>query len=107
MKNKAVRTLRIADAMVLIVAFALGTVIFRASLPDFRSIQNVNWPRGRRTFLWIGYGITVSAPILAVWTPTVLVLRLIPPRPCLRRLARRPGMVACAAGTLGIGAEVV
>jgi hypothetical protein len=41
----------------------------------------------------------LAVPLVAVWTLALIPIRLVGPRPRLRRLARQPGMTAiCAAG---------
>ncbi len=86
MNPKPVETARrftMMDAMILVAATAVALMMVR---PVFvNSMFGVRiWTR---TFAAIGGG-------LVAWTPTVLLLRLRPPRPTVRRLARQPGFVA-------------
>ena len=48
-----------------------------------------------------------SSPLLLGWTIAWALIRLAPPRPPLRRLARQPGSVACGVALLVGGVEVI
>lgn len=75
------------DAMVLIGAIALGLV---AHKPMPASLGWQFWPKA------------VVLPCAAAWTLALLLLHLRAPRPSFSRLARRPGWIACLAGSCGI-----
>lgn len=85
MPKERLRTLTLFDAMSLVAATAIGIAIVRAAQPGLRSLYGDS----------IGRWVASSSPFVTLWMLTALGLRLLPPRPPLRRLARRPGMVAC------------
>jgi hypothetical protein len=41
------------------------------------------------------------------WTPAILILSLIPPRPGLRKLFRQPGVAACGSATLAMAIGLI
>jgi hypothetical protein len=84
----------ILDAMILVAATGLGLALLRATLA--RS-WFASFPKETR---FAQIGIYTAVPILVVWTPTLLVLRLRHPRPRWRRLGSQPGMVGSSAATL-------
>ena len=53
-------------------------------------------------FYWGSLLLRHTQPMVAVLTLVVLLLRILKPRPDLRRLARQPGFTACFAGSLAI-----
>ncbi|MFO0954348.1 MAG: hypothetical protein U0835_24955 [Isosphaeraceae bacterium] len=46
-------------------------------------------------------------PVLMTWTVAVVLLRLMPPRPPMRRLFLQPGAAACGAVAIGFAVECV
>lgn len=104
------RRFNLADAMVLVAAAALGTLLVRETNPGLGAVVshvNHNPAPGMQAFLAIEAILQAAVPFLAVWTPALLLLRLRQPRPRLNRLARQPGAVACAVATLAIVAVAV
>jgi len=95
------RRLTMADLMILVAATAIGIALTR-------SVVAAIYTEADRadSYLSVGwykiYWRTVSGTGLSVATVTILVLRLRSPRPSLRRLARQPGAMACAAATLNM-----
>ena len=92
--------LKLKDLLVVIGATAVGLAILRAISSDFTDhlpgskASGViwSWP------LAACNGYMMAGVVVAMWTVTALYLRLRPPRPRLRRLARRPGFaMACGA----------
>jgi hypothetical protein len=99
MSRRTLRTLTLVDALALIAATAAALAIARAAQPG---LQAHHTPA---VLQWI----YLSSPFGILWMLSIFGLRFLPPRPPLRRLARRPGMVACcvaAVYTLWTIAEV-
>src|SRR5262245_56288847 len=90
MPRQALRTLALIDAIALIAATAVALAIARAAQPGLRGLY------GSTVWMWIN----LSTPFGILWMLSILGLRSLPPRPPLRRLARRPGMVACCVATV-------
>jgi hypothetical protein len=104
------RRFLLADALILTAATAVGTV-------GLRHIWDILW---HPSFWKLDQGWTASAtllrlstlaavllPMLAAWTVSVLVARLIPPRPSRRRIALQPGSAACGVAVLVLVIETV
>jgi hypothetical protein len=95
------RKLSVADVMILVAATAVGLALTRAYFGEYFQARPI------REHQWLRWAIVAGSlqsiyylPILASWSVALVVLRLRPPRPRLRRLAWRPGWVAtCAAAT--------
>lgn len=85
MPRQPLRTLTLFDAATLIAATAVALAIARTAHPGIRSLY------GNSIWEWI----QMSVPFGILWMLSILGLRFLPPRPSLRHLARRPGMVAC------------
>lgn len=105
MASATSRRFTLADAMFLVAAAALGTLLVRETNPGFGAVvSHVNHDPapGMQALLAIEAILRAAAPFLAVWTPALLLLRLRQPRPRLNRLARQPGAAACAVATLAI-----
>ena len=107
------RRFGVADGLILVAATAIGLAASRAITPDELTLQ-ATWeagldpPQGGWSLLFIVQFACILIdvaviPSLAAWTIACLALRLRGPRPPWRRLARRPGMVACLAATLALG----
>ncbi len=100
------RPFLLGDAMILIVAIAVGSLMCRAYMPSFeRSMLHVRRASGEESMLPWAFG-----PPLCFVVP--LMIALIPislrsPRPRLRVLARRPGFVACVAAAVSLVPGVV
>jgi hypothetical protein len=85
------RTFTLLDAIVLVAATAVGFAWVRSRW-DFETFEG---PKE-----WLGAVPEMLAPLLMTWTVAVVVLRLFPPRPLLRRLALQPGAAACGSVAL-------
>ena len=117
MPNSARRRFRLLDAMILVAATALGFAI--TQWIGHATDGEVSWGALREEFREcvdqytgkVCLGVTQEAailglmtawlimPLAAMWTLALIPIRLLGPRPRLRRLARQPGIVAtCAAG---------
>jgi hypothetical protein len=86
MEPRSSFTLR--DAMVLVAATALAVSVDRAAWLGLAHLSAL--------LRWL----ELSAPIAVFWMIAALGLRLLPPRPPLRRLGKRPGLVACAVASV-------
>ena len=84
--------LRISDALILVAATAVGcSLVERGSL-------SASWEIGlnSRSYYPIPVAIGIAAsPVLVAWTLAAAAIRLRPPRPRFRLLARQPGAMAC------------
>jgi hypothetical protein len=121
MPNSARRRFTLLDAMILVAATALGFAI--AQWIGHATDGEVSWGALRESFRecldqYTGkdrLGVTQEAaflglltawlimPLGAMWTLALIPIRLLGPRPGLRRLARQPGMMA----TFAAGATIV
>lgn len=81
------RKFRLLDAIVLIAATAIGFAWLRSD----SAMGIFDGPS------WIETDAEQLGPLLAVWSIAVLGLRLVPPRPPLRRVVLQPGAAACGA----------
>jgi hypothetical protein len=90
------RTFTLLDAIVLVAATAAGFAWVRSGW-DFETFEG---PKD-----WLGAVREMLAPLLMTWTVAVVVLRLFPPRPRLRRLALQPGAAACGSVILTFAME--
>jgi hypothetical protein len=107
------------DLLVLVASIAVGLALLRWRLAFadvlrfFGSISDAPpWRWSARSFsLRLSGLLDLAIPCSLTGTLGVLILRLIPPRPRLPRLARQPGFVACsvflAVATLTVGAVLV
>jgi len=90
------------DAMVLVAATAPGLSLMREFLrimgPRFDSTQLPSPPA--RFLGMLALGAMAISPCVADWSLAQVALAMRGPRPRRARLARRPGVVACAAGAL-------
>lgn len=95
------RRFTLMDAMILVAASALSSMIVRWLF--------ASEPRSFRA-TWVRYLVMLIAG-LATWTPTALFLKLRAPRPRRSRLSRQPDFVASLAATsilaLGVLAYVI
>jgi hypothetical protein len=90
------RRFTLLDGLILIAPMAAGLAMVQPFFRD-RLFLYGSTPSPR----WLGYagvGMNLASRFVAMGMLGVLVVRLLPPRPRLRRLSRQPGAVACAAG---------
>jgi hypothetical protein len=105
MRTAVRRKFTLVDAMVLIAAVAVAFVMIREYLDHLYGRHLALTPPEKFTLpsYW-KYGtflIRVLAPLATSLSLALWVLRLLPPRPSLRRLLRQPGMVASTTTVLG------
>ena len=91
--NRPARRFTMGDGMVLVAASAASFGLVRAIDP-LRTV--VRYPLHVLTVAYFFAGT-------ATWTPAVLALRLLQPRPSLQRLCRQPGFAATFAGATILG----
>jgi hypothetical protein len=96
--------------MILVAAAAAGFAIVRATVrnpfsfsmimpyPNAQAVDMTPWMVRR----FVDDALSITLPFLATFTWAFAAIRLRPPRPPLRRIARQPGAVACAAATLAM-----
>jgi hypothetical protein len=97
------RRFRIADAMILMAALFLALAWDRGRM--LNPLRQISDPSGTSGLLWrlslaAADAIEQVPPILGAFSVSTLTLRMLTPRPPLRRLLRQPGTIACAAATL-------
>jgi hypothetical protein len=101
--SKPHRKFTLIDTIVLVAATAGGMALVRSSGREFKiSADMEGW-------LWyavlIRQGIGLSHYFLITWGPALLVIRLLPPRPMLRKVWRQPGTIACCATILAVSLQ--
>ena len=103
------RRLTIVDGMILVAASAVGIWVGRYGLfmwvyVLFKGFNAEVWAENPFGLAWSWGSLYLkhSQTIVSIFTFTVLLLRLLPPRPSVRRLARQPGFVACLVGSVSI-----
>jgi hypothetical protein len=83
------RPFRLSDAMMLVIAVAVGLwrnqVVWYAAFP---------WTTVKLHFS-VEYALILVMPHVAATTVAVVAMRMTKPRPSFRRLGRQPGAVAC------------
>lgn len=89
------RPLTLLDGMILVAATGVGFHFCRASVNQ-ELVDTKSWT-----------AINLVSFLVASWTVSLLAIRLIPPRPGLRRLMRQPGVVACLIVTVVIAVKAV
>jgi hypothetical protein len=113
MPSQTIRKFTIVDAMLLIMATAIGIALVRAILPNISAMimsilaDLVHPPKQGQSATsdaWI-VALLAGSPLLAAWTVALLLARLGRPRPHLRRVLRQPGAVACAVATLAMAVD--
>jgi hypothetical protein len=90
------RSFGVADAMLVVVAVAIGLWVNRMDWPRIQAFRHFD-PYDK-----IGVVLEVVMPHVAVGTASLLGMRLRQPRPSFRRLARQPGTVACLVSTAAL-----
>ena len=97
----------ILDGVVFIAAMAIAFAIARGK-PYGYSPFEVEGPDSatRRVLHTLQTGILWMRPFAITLTATLVILRLIPPRPRLRRIARQPGFIACVAALIVMAARI-
>lgn len=98
------RRLTLLDLVIIVASVAIGLALLKlriafADLPRFftSAFSTVPWRWSPRVAsLRLSGLLELAIPCALAGTLGTLVLRLLPPRPALRRLARQPGFVACA-----------
>lgn len=103
MQNFPRRKLTLLDLVVVVASIAAGLALLRWRLAFadvlrfFRTISDAvpwEWSAGAFSLRLSGL-LDLATPCALTGTFGVLILRLLPPRPRLPRLARQPGFVAC------------
>ncbi len=97
------RRFTLLDAVIIVASIGLGFGLLRLRITFadltrfFRSaFDRVPWELPTDTLVLRLSGlIELALPCVLAWTLGLLILRFVPPRPPLRRLARQPGFVAC------------
>jgi hypothetical protein len=110
MPSQTIRKFTVVDAMLLIMATAIGIALVRAILPNISAMimsilaDFAHPPKQGESATAGAWQVALLAglPLLAAWTVALLLSRLGRPRPHLRRMLRQPGAVACAVATLAM-----
>ncbi len=93
------RNFALLDAMILTAATAVGLALMRSSGRTFPVIGY----QGLLRYVALGFeAIWISWYFLVAWGPSLLILRLLPPRQRLKKVLPEPGIVACSAATLAV-----
>ena len=99
----------IADAIILVAASAVGFWVSRYGLIALLDVLVGRFYRQvwaadpfRLSCHWGLLNSRHTQPVEAIFTLAVLGLRILRPRPDLRRLVRQPGLTACVAASLAI-----
>ena len=118
------RRFTILDGMILMMAAAFGSFVVSryeytymvsysvfplsdgVPLPSFSATVGSQTPFGPYSWKVIHWGIWTSL-VLSAFMPALLGLRLLPPRPRVRRLFRQPGATACLAASLALLVSVI
>jgi hypothetical protein len=103
MNTEPTRKLTLLDMMVLTAATATGMALMRLCGRRFQMLpQAKDWHWHAAIIL---QGIWLSWYFLTAWGPALFVIRLLPPRPRLRKVLRQPGTVACYAMILPLSVQ--
>jgi hypothetical protein len=118
MIGDAGRRFTLLDAMILVAATSCVLLAAGPSLRllalglgrlDIRRLLEARYLRrlahGETSILW--NGLSVTSVSLVYWTPSVLLLRVLRPRPPLHDLLRQPGVLACGVATASLFLIVV
>ncbi len=109
MSSTVRRTFTLRDALALVAATALGLAMLKFAFINLTEVRDEFWEsvasfRNRSdpdSLSWwlpmsvYGLFMTLSMPFCWAWTLVVLALRICPPKPPIRRIARQPGAIAC------------
>ncbi|WP_165228102.1 hypothetical protein [Aquisphaera insulae] len=87
------RPFRLTDAMILLAAVAAGLWVNR---PDW-AFALLRWRQPVDAHNAFVHLLDLVTPHLAIGTMAALAITMRPPRPSIRRLARKPGAAACMA----------
>jgi hypothetical protein len=105
MRTLRTRNMTIFDAMILVAATAAGFALLQQLLmlgfffnPESVITRYVEMARCANEVVF---------PFLSMWTLALFGMGLRQPRPPLRRLARQPGMAACAAASLALAVPLL
>jgi hypothetical protein len=83
------RPFRLSDAILLVIAVAVGLwrnrVVWYSAFP---------WTKVKLHFS-VEYALILVMPLVAATTVAVVAMQMVKPRPSFRRLGRQPGAVAC------------
>lgn len=101
MRAIARRRITLFDLLVLIAATAVGLALLRVSMRGMEARPVANYS-GALAASYITAIQAYASCLMATWSLALLGLSLRQPRASLRRLARGPGFLACAAATVGI-----
>ena len=105
------RRFTLSDAMILVVATAVGCGLIKWSGTDVVRLFDPD-PRYKQSSFggylssFVGGTHYTVVPFLASWSPAMVLIRMRTPRPSRRRLFRQPGVVATSAATLAVAAEL-
>ncbi len=101
------------DAIVLVAATAIAFVMVRGwarpnwcALPYVADLYRATPGTGRAFHYYVASRVSWTIPFAMTITAALLILRFRSPRPSLRRIARQPGAVACAAALFAIMARM-
>jgi hypothetical protein len=100
MRPPAGRGFRLLDAMILMAAIAVGFALARMGAARVLGYETGPFSPAARWPLRAWLVVLAAVPHVAPIAPALLCIGLLPPRPDLRRLASRPGFVACLALTI-------
>jgi hypothetical protein len=103
------RRFTLLDAMIVVAAVALAIAATRwkyAGYAWFWNFHREGWTPGA-SLRRLATAAAFALPTLFAATVAVVLARLAPPRPPLRRIARQPGSTACGMALLAIAAETV
>lgn len=108
MRAAAHRPFTLRDGIVIVVVAAISTWLSRDELaPWLQKLSTINW-RGMSGYQMLArynaasLTFRLTEPLIAVLTLALVMLRLVHPRPNLRRLYNQPGFSANVAATLAI-----
>jgi hypothetical protein len=102
------RDFTVRDAIVLVMATAIGFALIRVSWDNFEGDferPEEGWT-AKEVLKHVPSAVEFVSPCLLPWTLAILGLRLLRPRPSLRRILLQPGFVACCAASISIAMTV-
>jgi hypothetical protein len=101
MPNSSRRRITLSDVLVLIAATAAALALLRISMSGIRA-RPMSRSSGTLIASYISTGQSYAGCFLPPLTLAILALNFRKPRVSIRRLARGPGFIACAAATTGV-----